>query len=51
MTRLLGQHCPRLDWPRTSRGGLTYLYAGMIAFVVVGALFAVKRMLPMRHTS
>ena len=36
---------------RISAGGLTCLYAGMIAFVVVGALFAVKRMLPARHTS
>lgn len=32
-------------------GGLNFLYAGLIAFAVVGVLFAVKRMLPTRHTS
>ena len=32
-------------------GGLGYLYAGLIAFTVTGALLAVKRMLPRRHTS
>jgi hypothetical protein len=32
-------------------GGLDYLYAGLIAFAAVGVLFAVKRMLPKRHTS
>jgi hypothetical protein len=32
-------------------GGLGYLYAGLIAFTVAGALFAIKRMLPQRHTS
>jgi len=31
--------------------GLNYLYAGLIAFAVIGAIFAVKRMLPKRHTS
>lgn len=31
--------------------GLNYLYAGLIAFAAVGAFFAVKRMLPTRHTS
>ena len=31
--------------------GLSYLYAALIAFAVVGAFFAVKRMLPKRHTS
>lgn len=31
--------------------GLNVLYAGLIAFAVAGALFAVKRMLPKRHTS
>lgn len=31
-------------------GGLNYLYAGLIAFTVVGALFAIKRILPKRHT-
>jgi len=32
-------------------GGLNYLYAGLIAFAAVGVLFAIKRMLPKRHTS
>ncbi len=32
-------------------GGLSYLYAALIAFAVVGAFFAVKRTLPKRHTS
>jgi hypothetical protein len=32
-------------------GGLDYLYAGLIAFTVIGLLFAVMRMLPKRHTS
>jgi hypothetical protein len=32
-------------------GGLNFLYAGLIAFAAVGVLFAVKRMLPKRHTS
>lgn len=32
-------------------GGLNYLYAALIAFAVVGAFFAVKRVLPKRHTS
>jgi hypothetical protein len=31
--------------------GLNYLYAALIAFAVVGAFFAVKRMMPKRHTS
>ena len=31
-------------------GGLNYLYAALIAFAVVGVFFAVKRMLPKRHT-
>ena len=31
--------------------GLNYLYAILIAFAVVGAFFAVKRMLPKWHTS
>lgn len=31
--------------------GLNYLYAALIALAIVGALFAVKRMLPKRHTS
>jgi hypothetical protein len=31
--------------------GLSYLYVGLIVFAVVGVLFAVKRMLPKRHTS
>lgn len=32
-------------------GGLNYLYAALIAFAVLGVLFAVKRMLPKRHTA
>jgi hypothetical protein len=32
-------------------GGLNYLYAGLIVFAAIGVLFAVKRMLPKRHTS
>jgi hypothetical protein len=31
--------------------GLSYLYVGLIIFAVVGVVFAVKRMLPKRHTS
>ncbi len=31
--------------------GLTYLYAGLIAFAAIGTVFAVRRMLPKRHTS
>jgi hypothetical protein len=31
--------------------GLGYLYAGLITFAVVGVLFALKRILPKRHTS
>ena len=51
MTRLPARLCPRPDWPPISRRGLSYLYAALIAFAVVGAFFAVKRMLPKRHTS
>jgi hypothetical protein len=31
--------------------GLNYLYAGLIAFAAIGVVFAVRRMLPKRHTS
>jgi hypothetical protein len=31
--------------------GLDYLYAALIAVAVLGALFAIKRTLPKRHTS
>jgi hypothetical protein len=49
--KAIGAALPTTGLAAHFAGGLTYLYAGLIAFAVVGALFAVKRMLPMRHTS
>jgi len=31
--------------------GLSFLYGGLILFAVIGTAFAVRRMLPKRHTS
>jgi uncharacterized membrane protein YuzA (DUF378 family) len=48
--KIAGTALPTTGLAAHFAGGLNYLYAGLIAFAVVGALFAVKRMLPKRQT-
>ncbi len=49
--KLAGAALPTTGLAAHMATGLNYLYAGLIAFAAVGVVFAVKRMLPKRHTS
>ena len=49
--KMAGAALPTTGLAAHFAGGLNYLYAGLVAFAAVGAFFAVKRMLPKRHTS
>jgi hypothetical protein len=50
-TKLAGAALPTTGVAAHLATGLNYLYAGLIAFAAVGVAFAIKRMLPKRHTS
>lgn len=47
--KLAGTALPTTGLAAHMAGGLSYLYAGLIAFAVIGLLFAIKRILPSRH--
>lgn len=49
--KIAGATLPTTGLAAHFAAGLDYLYAGLIAFAAIGALFAIKRMLPKRHTS
>jgi hypothetical protein len=49
--KIVGTALPTTGLAAHFAAGLSFLYIGLITFVVIGGLFAVKRILPKRHTS
>jgi hypothetical protein len=49
-SKMAGAALPTTGLAAHFTAGLTYLYAGLIGFAAVGAIFAIKRILPQRHT-
>jgi hypothetical protein len=49
--RLAGAALPTTGLAAHFASGLDWLYSALIGVAVIGALFAIKRMLPQRHTS
>jgi hypothetical protein len=47
--KLAGASLPTTGLAAPLAGGLGYLYAALIAFAVIGLLFAIKRILPARN--